>query len=247
MQSTVIVVPCYNEAGRLNISAFTSFLDSHDGISFLFVDDGSTDGTDSILKDLLQHDKRLSILQLDCNSGKGEAIRRGVMLAMEGNPQYVGFWDSDLATPLNEIEDFIQTLDVDSTCEMVFGARVNLLGRNVKRGLSRHYAGRIFATFAANVLKLPIYDTQCGAKIFRVNNCCRLIFAEPFFSKWIFDVEIVARLIKARQGTDQRQAKDVIVEYPLRNWQETDGSKLRLADKFVVGSYLLRIYRKYTR
>ena len=70
---------------------------------------------------------------------------------------------------------------------MVFGARVALLGRQINRLPSRHYLGRIFATLASTVLSLRIYDTQCGAKIFRNSATFRSAIAEPFDSPWIFD------------------------------------------------------------
>ena len=95
------------------------------------------------------------------------------------------------ATPHDEIPRFIETLDAHPGIEALFGARVQLLGRTIERRASRHYLGRVSATAISLVLGLAIYDTQCGAKLFRASVACKALFAEPFHSRWLFDVEII--------------------------------------------------------
>jgi glycosyltransferase involved in cell wall biosynthesis len=246
MSYTTIVIPCYNEAKRLNVAAFEHFCAADGDTRLLFVDDGSADETQRVLAEVCDRSRgRAEWFALDRNRGKAEAVRQGILLAMERRAKYVGFWDADLATPLDEIDDFREVLDSRPEREMVFGSRVNLLGRNVRRALMRHYVGRIFATLAAAVLRLPIYDTQCGAKLFRVNDDVRNLFTEPFLSRWIFDVEVLARLIRQRRGTAKPQAIDVVYELPLKSWHDVHGSKLHLRDVFIVWGDLLRIRRRY--
>lgn len=248
--STTIVVPCYNEAERLDGDAFVRFAEIHPNVSFVFVNDGSADATPAILDGLCAgRSPRLAALHLDRNGGKAEAVRRGMLAACDAmpTPTAVGFWDADLATPLEAIPSFIDVLERKPSIEMVFGARVNLLGRNVRRKLLRHWIGRVFATCASQMLRLPIYDTQCGAKLFRVDAAIHELIDEPFLSRWIFDVEILARLIKARRGTRRPQPEEVIEEVPLQTWIDKKGSKLRSRDFLVVGGDLMRIRRRYLR
>ena len=125
---------------------------------------------------------------------------------------------------------------------MVFGARVKLLGRCVERRAVRHYLGRIFATFVSTMLNLPIYDTQCGAKLFRVTRSSDALFRAPFLSRWIFDVEIIARYL--REVGAEAAAKR-IYEFPLMCWVDVAGSKLKPRDFVTSFVDVLRIRRAY--
>jgi dolichyl-phosphate beta-glucosyltransferase len=240
-----IVIPCYNEAARLDSEAFRRFAACH-GIDFLFVDDGSTDSTRQTLNALHESlPERIAVLPLPKNVGKAEAVRRGLLAACESSPDYVGFWDADLATPLDDILAFASLLDARPDIEMVFGSRVNLLGRNVHRRLARHYVGRVFATAAATVLGVGIYDTQCGAKMFRVSPGFIDRLKEPFIGGWIFDVEMIAREARARRSSSMPPVSKVIYEFPLMEWRDVAGSKIRPVDWVKVAVNLGRIYLKY--
>ncbi|WP_263360180.1 glycosyltransferase [Acidicapsa ligni] len=241
-----IIIPCYNEESRLPRAQFLEFVQKHPQISFLFVNDGSTDNTLSMLEKLCSSTLGgLSLLNLQANSGKAEAVRLGMLHAMLAiQPKYVGFWDADLATPLDEIPRFVRKLNQNSTLQMVFGARVRLLGRQVRRKSSRHYLGRLFATVVSIVLNVPVYDTQCGAKLFRVDPTFSQILEEPFLSRWIFDVEIVARAIRAAHG-NRKLMEQYIFELPLMKWDDVAGSKLHSGDFVRAILDIIRIHQKY--
>jgi dolichyl-phosphate beta-glucosyltransferase len=241
-----LVVPCYNEAERLDTAAFRSYLASHSSVRFLFVDDGSTDSTSAVLKDLCEgYENRAAYLLFKPNAGKAEAVRRGILHAIQ---QYdldaVGFWDADLATPLDAVLGFIGVLSRKPDIEIVVGSRVQLLGRRVRRSATRHYLGRVFATLASITLRLPIYDTQCGAKLFRVNSWMKEVFAQPFLSKWVFDVEILARYAKLC-AHDSAHMQGCIYEYALDEWRHVAGSKVRARDFFTALFDLLKIKLRY--
>jgi len=245
MSTCTVVVPCFNEAARLDVNAFADFVHRTD-VQFLFVDDGSRDHTLGVLKELeAVCPARIHVHALASNVGKAEAVRRGLLEACRSRPSYVAFWDADLATPLDDIVPFTQLLDARPDIEMVFGSRVNLLGREVHRALLRHYVGRVFATAAAAVLGIGIYDTQCGAKMFRVSDRFVAQLQEPFIGGWIFDVEMIAREIRSRRGTNLAPTATIIYEFPLTVWRDVAGSKIKLRDWFVVGGNLGRIYFKY--
>jgi dolichyl-phosphate beta-glucosyltransferase len=241
-----LVIPCYNEAKRLNVQRFREFLSQSRPVRLLFVDDGSTDRTVEVLETLRAgFEDCADILRCEKNGGKGEAVRRGILHALNhSHPEIVGFWDADLATPLDAVDRLRAVLDERPSVLMVFGARVKLLGRSIHRWPVRHYLGRTFATVVSQMLRLPVYDTQCGAKLFRVTPELRQAMQTPFLSKWVFDVEIIARFLRL-YNRDSKRLEQLIYEYPLEAWSDVGGSKVRPKDFLTALLDIARIWRKY--
>ena len=92
---------------------------------------------------------------------------------------------------------------------------------------------------------LGIKDTQCGAKIFRVRPQTHELLAEPFSSRWVFDVELLARYI--RQLGSPKPAAERIYEFPLDTWEDVGGSKVKAFDFVVALRDVILIYWKYLR
>jgi dolichyl-phosphate beta-glucosyltransferase len=246
MVSVTIVIPCYNEAERLQLPRSQAFTCARHRLRFLFVNDGSTDGTGKVLEALQVFDpQRFTSYDLPKNVGKAEAVRQGVLRAFAGGAEYVGYWDADLATPLEAIPVFCDLLEGRADLLIVFGARVRLLGRVIERRALRHYLGRVFATAASLVLGIAIYDTQCGAKLFRASPAMQALFQEPFLTRWLFDVELLARLIRARRGMRLPQVEDIVYEFPLHEWHDVAGSKVRPWDFVRAFFGLATIYWHY--
>jgi dolichyl-phosphate beta-glucosyltransferase len=244
----VVAVPCFNEATRLDAAAFRCFDGGPLGRRFCFVNDGSRDGTLALLQKLVAETPALGfVLDLVTNHGKAEAVRQGLLAALDTGAPYVGFWDADLATPLDELSRFEAVLDERPEVEIVLGSRVRLLGRHIERRAVRHYLGRVFATGASTTLGLAVYDTQCGAKLFRSTPRLREILAEPFITSWVFDVEILARFMRSLRGAPGLAAAERIYELPLRRWTDVPGSKVKAWDFVRSGAELLRIWNAYVR
>ena len=246
MIKTRIIIPCYNESARLNQEAFLDILENNDKLSFLFVNDGSSDNTLEVLS-LLKHQKpaQIDFISLNHNVGKAEAVRRGILQAIDESFDYVGYWDADLATPLDAINDFSILMD-SVGAEIIIGSRVRLLGRKVERKAIRHYLGRVFGTCASLLLRIPIYDTQCGAKLFKNTSILRQIFGSPFKVNWTFDVEMFARFSVITE-IHPMQVSSKWIEFPLANWKDVQGSKIKTKD-FINGAFelCLLFYYLYT-
>ncbi len=245
--ATTLVVPCFNEASRLDTDTFLSFAEATDA-SFVFVDDGSRDDTFAVLQRMAdEQPTSVKALRLERNQGKAEAVRFGMATAQEGPSEFVGFWDADLATPLSELDALLEHFEGADHLQMVVGSRVLLMGRRIDRNPIRHYAGRVFATVVSLTLGLPIYDTQCGAKVFRNNKITTQLFGDGFVSRWVFDVELIARLKHATKARDATAMASYLVEHPLTTWTDVPGGKLKLGDFAKSAVDLAQIYNRYLR
>lgn len=226
-----LVVPCYNEAERLDPDAFLQFAATHPGVQLVMVDDGSSDATGEILE-RMRAAAPLSVTTLrhSPNRGKAEAVRAGILAGLAQRAALVGYFDADLATPLRAIDDFLAVLRDRPDLEFVLGSRVKLMGRDVRRKATRHYFGRVFATAVSFALDLPVYDTQCGAKVLRANAATATLFAMPFRSPWIFDVELIARYLRLPVAPGEPARRQRLYELVLPAWHDRPGSKLRWQD-----------------
>jgi len=221
----LIVIPCFNEATRLDRVMVDALL-ADPRVDILFVDDGSTDATLEVLDAIAASaPERVTVHALSRNHGKAEAVRAGLHVGV-GRWPIIGFADADFATPPGELLRLLDAL-VESDAELVLGSRVLRLGAAIDRSPVRHVIGRVFATVAAMAVGAPVYDTQCGAKWFRVTPAFIAAIAEPFTSRWSFDVELLGRLF-GRLPAAVHTTHEAALEVPLHAWRDVSGSKLNL-------------------
>ncbi len=260
---TCVIIPCYNEADRLDILKIERYLIENKSVEIVFANDGSTDKTSEVLSNFrnglidLDLKNRIHILDFKHNEGKAEVVRKGMLFAGDNSYynslnldakihsdgkidcEYFGFWDADLATPLSELNWFYHFIENGESYWLLMGSRVARLGSNINRTFFRHYTGRIFATFISMGLKWKVHDSQCGAKLLRKDFVP--IFREPFKTKWLFDVEILLRF-KSLHGNESLKH---IIEIPIRDWQDVKGSKIKLKDFLKVPYQIWKVFRDY--
>jgi glycosyltransferase involved in cell wall biosynthesis len=234
--SVAVVIPCYNEERRLDLGEVNKLLVS-EAVDVILVDDGSTDETRRLLESYAnERAPRAVAHSLDQNLGKAEAVRAGLRLGVARGAEAVGYLDAHMSTSPEEMLALVEHLR-EQGVRAVLGSRVRLLGHHVNRSATRHYLGRFFATVASLILDLPVYDTQCGAKVFRVDEQFRTAVAKPFSSRWAFDVELLSRLVRGPEGLTVEE----LLEVPLRKWEDGGGSKLGLPGMLGAGIDLLYI------
>ena len=225
LRPATVVVPCYNEAARLQPALVRTLVD--DGrLAVILVDDGSSDGTLELAREIERASAGcVTALALEQNEGKAEAVRRGMLAAIGAGAEVVGFADADFATPPEEIVRLLDELERTGAA-VVLGSRIQRLGADIDRRPVRRLLGRVFAAGASVALSLPVRDTQCGAKLFAVGPALRRAVARPFRSRWIFDVELLGRLMAPDPSGGRPLGASDIVEVPLDLWHDVGGSKL---------------------
>ena len=245
MQKVCTIIPVYNEGKRLQPQLFLNFLELNPSQSIVFVNDGSSDTSQEVIDALIRQNlAQIHTVILEKNSGKAEAVRQGILYSIAQNTfDYVGYLDADLACPLSQIDHICSEFDKSTHVMMAFGSRVKLFGRRISRNLSRHYLGRIFATYVSILFRLSIYDTQCGAKYFRQTDFIKDIFRDTFVSRWFFDIEII---IRYRNVLGKKLFETSIIEVPLKEWEEKGESKLQFKDYFLTPYSLHQIKKKYS-
>ncbi len=245
MPKAVIVIPCFNEESRLKVNEFIT-LASRDEVRLLFVNDGSQDGTENVLKEISNAARgHVEYLSLPTNVGKAEAVRQGMLTAIEGGVEVVGFIDADLSTPIDETIRLIKQLD-QRHIAVAIGSRIAMLGTKITRSPFRHYPGRVFASAASLILKVAVYDTQCGAKVFRNTHSLHSALERQYLSRWAFDIAFVGRLILGSEKSRPDPVEEFI-EVPLKAWTDFSDSKLKRSDAVKMLLDLFKIALDFSR
>ena len=240
-KTLAIVIPCYNEANRLPVKNYESFLNNAPDVSIFFINDGSSDETGNLIQEMSREfNEQVHLISLKKNKGKGNAVFEGFNFVLKNHDfNKIAFLDADLATSLEEC--YRLTNFVEDKISLAFGSRILKLDNNIKRKWYRFFFGRLVATAISKSLKLSLYDSQCGCKVFDASLGDK-IFVEPFISKWLFDVEIFFRAIKIY---GRENIKEHIKEVPLNEWVDTPDSRVSPWYFFRLWLDLYKISKKY--
>ncbi|HEV7395528.1 MAG TPA: dolichyl-phosphate beta-glucosyltransferase [Pyrinomonadaceae bacterium] len=190
--SLSIIVPAYNEAGRLgeSLPLIISYLGkSHPHGELIVVDDGSTDDTVAVTREIFAGSDAVNtrIITYQNNRGKGYAVRCGLTASQA---PIALFSDADLSTPITETSKLIGPIE-RGDFDLTFGSRAldrRLIG--VHQSWRREQGGRVFNLIVRLATGLPIWDTQCGFKAFRMS-ACRPIIEAANIDRFGFDVELL--------------------------------------------------------
>jgi glycosyltransferase involved in cell wall biosynthesis len=204
------VVPAFNEAARLT-RGIPKLLEviQRDETEVIVVDDGSTDGTAEVARRHLAELPRHKLLRLPRNSGKGAAVRAGVV---EASGEIIAYMDADMAA---DPADLIHLVGALRASPVAVGSRSAQGSVVDDKSNLRMVMSRTFRFVVSSAVRLPTRDTQCGFKAFH-GSVAKLLFHGTRVDRFAFDVEVLSRAV--RLGLDME-------EVPVR-WTDVEGSKV---------------------
>ncbi len=239
----IIVIPCFNEANRLDKQKFIDFINNTADVGLVFVDDGSTDETFQILTKLSgEFTNQMHVVRCESNKGKAGAVKAGFQFVFDSlSCNKIAYLDADLSTSLEECREISKL--VNGEIQFVFGSRILKIDNTIKRKWYRYVFGRVVATFISRSLGLPVYDTQCGCKIFEIS-LAKKIFTDNFISRWLFDVELFHRMIRIfGRGNMPVYTKEI----PLNAWIDAKDSRVKFTYFFKLWLDLYAINSFYNK
>jgi len=189
-----IVIPAYNEAGRIpaTLQAVIECVRQNCwSAEIIVVNDGSSDATAEIVKDIARHAPEVRLLENPGNRGKGYSVRSGLLQAFG---EIVMFTDADLSAPMDEAQGLFDA--IENGADIAIGSRwLETKRQTIRQPLYRQFFGRCFNAVTRLVMGLPFADTQCGFKAF-TRAAAQTVFQLQTIERWGFDPEILFIALK---------------------------------------------------
>ncbi len=192
MRLVSIIVPAYNEAGRMEpfLEKLTAFCRKNQDFSYeiILVNDGSKDNTYDIAEDFAKKNETFRVLNLPVNKGKGAAVQTGIN---DAKGEYVIFIDCDGSIDPSQIPPMLACLQKEN---IVIGTR-NHREAEVERPLIRTITTKLFNTYTNILFRLGLSDLLCGFKGFKTP-VAKDLFSDLINTRWLFDVEVLYKAKK---------------------------------------------------
>ena len=188
-----LAIPCYNEAGHLE-QTVAELIEVLEGTRWsyevLFVDDGSTDGTRTLLPRLCERYPRCRFLLHEKNRGRGAAFKTGFA---NTTGRVTGFIDIDLEVHARYIPALVAAIEQHGF-DVATGLRHYLLSQT--GGLHRELMSVVYRWLCRRLLGLGVKDSETGCKFFRRETASAVVLGSQC-DGWFWDTEVMSRSVLA--------------------------------------------------
>ncbi len=219
-------MPCYNEEKTIESAIIKSMENLSTKDNLLVVDDGSTDKSNFLIKNLANKFSNISLIKHEKNLGKGASIQTALKKVKN---EIVIIQDSDLEYNPGEYKKLINPI-LELRADVVYGSR--FISSDVHRVLYFwHRIGNNLLTFLSNIFtNLNLTDMEVGLKAFKSDKILKLNLKEKRFG---FEPEVTIKLAKQKCIF-----YEIGISYRGRTYEE--GKKIGLLDVFVAIYCIIR-------
>lgn len=229
-----IIIPAYNEGKRIPLflrELIEFSLKNLSNFEILIVNDGSTDNTKKVTRNIIKNYENIKIISYKENKGKGHAVLQGVINA---TGDFILFIDADGSTPPNEILNMFNLFKKYKFDVIIGSRRLDKSNIIYSQPFVRRFISHVFNFYSNFLFRLNIKDLLCGFKGFERNVAIQ-IFKDLKSYRWEFDVEILYRI--KREGFK-------IFQLPIK-WKHKEGSKIKPFDPILIFLNILKLRLKY--
>ena len=215
-----IIIPYFNELKRFPLDLFIKHAREMSNITFVLVDDGSTDGLTPIIMGLLKIHRlnNVIIIVQEQNLGKATCLHTGFTHSISMHCSEIGFFDADFSTSIEELVKLFDIMNFTDS-DAVIGSRQSTNDNSIESEWHRFLAGKIFAAFVRLYFRINLLDTQCGAKVFKVNKLLLNSLQQPIINPWLYDLQLILPII---------YSKGLVTEVRLKKWVNGTESKFNM-------------------
>ena len=218
MDNLSLIIPLYNEENRLyeSLKTIKKFLSKKKSSEVIFVNDGSNDQSDKIIRNFISKSKKkimINYIYYKKNVGKGFAIKKGVL---KSRKKWILICDLDMSVKPGQIDIWDKKKFISKNNFAYFASRKHH-SSEIETSIIRKLLGVFFNIIIYLLFDIKIKDTQCGFKLFN-KKYAKSVFKKISSYRFSFDVELVLLL---------NEKKIKIKELPT-NWVHKTGSKLNI-------------------
>lgn len=191
-QKALVIIPTYNELENLP-KLIPEVLSKDERIDVLIVDDNSPDGTAGFVKELMQNNKRVHLIERENKMGLGTAYIAGFKYALENSYRFIFEMDADFSHNPDELPRFLEEI---KSYDLVLGSRyksgVNVVNWPMRRLLLSYFAN----IYTRVITGLPIKDATGGYKCFRREVLEKINFEKIKSNGYAFQIEVTFKAWK---------------------------------------------------
>jgi len=181
-----VIIPAFNERGRIRrcVEEVTRVAsDMRVDYEVIVVDDGSGDGTFSVVSEMARRNSRVKVVRNYMNEGKGCAVKKGFQ---HSSGDAVAYIDADLSISPRRLSSYLRAL---SSADVVIGSKRHPKS-DIVYPLHRRILSKCFNILVRVLFRLPLSDTQCGFKVFK-RRVLEDVVSKLRVKGYAFDVELL--------------------------------------------------------